>query len=226
MSKSKGNVVNPDEFVSKYGADAVRMYLAFIGPYNEPGSYPWQLEGADAMRRFLDRINILQERVTDGEASDETKRALAQATAKVGEDADRFKFNTAISALMVLTRALEQLPEVPRSAYQQLLRLLTPFAPHLAEHLWEATGGEGSIQQEAWPEADEQYLTSDTATVVVQVNGKKRAEVTVPADSSEEEAMRAARQVPSIDEVLIKAKSVRVIYVPGRILNLVIMDKP
>lgn len=219
MSKSKGNVVNPDEFVGLYGADAVRMYLAFIGPYNEPGSYPWKLDGVEAMRRFLDRIYILRERVQELPVADETARALAKAAYKVSTDTERFKLNTAVSALMVLTRELEALPAVPREAYKSLLILLAPYAPHLSDHLWIEQGGQGSVHQALWPEVRE--VQDELVTIGVQVNGKKRGEIALSPDAPEEEALALARSVPAIEAALGNASPARVIYVPGRILNLV-----
>ncbi|RTK97384.1 MAG: leucine--tRNA ligase, partial [Neisseriaceae bacterium] len=219
MSKSKGNVVNPDEFVQKYGSDAVRMYLAFIGPYNEPGSYPWNLDGVEAMRRFLDRVYSMRELVGDVEVTEAIARALAQATMKVTEDTERFKMNTALSALMVLVRALEELDQVPRAAYQTLLTLLAPYAPHLADHLWHVTGGEGTVHKVSWPELQEISLTS--VTVAVQVNGKRRGEITIAPDATETEALLAARALPAVEAALGHIPPSRTIYVPGRILNLV-----
>lgn len=220
MSKSKGNVVNPDEFVAKYGSDAVRMYLAFIGPYNEPGSYPWNLDGVEAMRRFLDRIYALRERVTDSELSQSVLKELSRAILKTGEDTERFKMNTAVSALMVLVRSLEDESSVPKEAYMQLLILLAPYAPHLADHLWQEQGGDGSVHEAQWPTAAEVVL--DTVTVIVQVNGRKRGEIVLSPGASETDALLAARAIPAIETALGNTPPSRTIYVPGRILNLVV----
>ncbi len=219
MSKSKGNVVNPDEFVGLYGADAVRMYLAFIGPYNEPGSYPWKLDGVEAMRRFLDRVYILRERAQELPIQEKTARALAKATYKVSTDTKRFKLNTAVSALMVLTRELEALPAVPREAYKALLILLAPYAPHLSDHLWMEQGGQGSVHQAPWPEV--RTVEDEVVTIGVQVNGKKRGEIKLSPEATEEDAVMSARAVPAIETALGSTPPARVIYVPGRILNLV-----
>ncbi|KND47336.1 MAG: leucyl-tRNA synthetase [Parcubacteria bacterium C7867-004] len=221
MSKSKGNVVNPDEFVGKYGADAVRMYLAFIGPYNEPGSYPWSLEGVFAMRKFLDRVFQLRERIEDTEASNEERLQLDKAIQKVDTDTERFKFNTAISGLMVLVRELEKQEHVSRSVYQDLLRLLAPYAPHLADSVWQEVGGEEeSVHQALWPEAGARDAV--TAPLIVQVNGKRRGEVHVDLSATEEEVLAAARGIETVAKALHEGTLMRTVYVKGRILNLVI----
>lgn len=220
MSKSKGNVVNPDEFVGKYGADAVRMYLAFIGPYNEPGHYPWNLDGVESMRRFLDRVNLLTEKLSDGEPPAEWTRAFCKTVRKVAEDTERFKFNTAISFLMTALRDLEGLPEVPKASFRDYLKLLAPFAPHLSEHLWEVSEGGGSVHAASWPETFE--VAEDTATVVVQVNGKRRGELELSVTMSEEEAVQLAMQIATVSSAVDGNAPKRIIYVPGKILNLVV----
>lgn len=220
MSKSKGNVVNPDEFVQKYGADAVRLYLAFIGPYNEPGNYPWNLEGVASMRKFLERVARLAQRATD--AADMPlvfKQELVRASVKVAEDGDRFKFNTAIAALMILVNEFEDAPSIPKAAVSQLLVMLAPFAPHLAEHLWEKLGGEGSVHQQAWPESVGE--TESESEVVVQVNGKRRGSVTLSKDASDEAARAAALELSAVTTALGGKEPVRVVYVPGKIINFV-----
>ena len=223
MSKSKGNVINPDELVGTYGADAVRIYLAFIGPYNEPGSYPWQLDGVASMRRFLDRVERLVEKHL--KSSDvyraELERELAKAAAKVASDGDRFKFNTGIAALMTLLNELEKAADIPRNILMQYVTLLAPFAPHIAEHLWEELGGAGSIHEQAWPEYDEALLVSEEVTVIVQVAGKKRGELTLAPDAHEKEVTEAALALPAVAAALSGGKPSRTIYVPGRIVNLV-----
>ncbi len=220
MSKSKGNVINPDAVVGEHGADAVRLYLAFIGPYNEPGSYPWSLEGASSMRRFLDRVHALKERLEEADIDDALARAIARATQKASEDTERFKFNTAISALMVLVREFEERERIPKAAYRTLLTLLAPYAPHLAEHLWEAIGEEGSVHQAAWPEVAE--LPEEAITMAVQVNGKRKGEVSLAPDASEEDAKAAALAIPAVGDAVRAGTLAKVVYVPRRILNLVV----
>lgn len=220
MSKSKGNVINPDEMVGKYGADAVRIYLAFIGPYNEPGSYPWNLDGVASMRKFLDRVVRLAGKTVDGDATEEIRRSLAKTSKKVAEDSDKFKFNTAIAALMSLLNELEALTSVPKTAFREYVAMLSPFAPHLAEALYEELGEQGVAAAAAWPVADESLLTAAAVEVIVQVAGKRRGSITLAPDAPETEAVVLARQLPAVVALLHEDPS-RIIYVPGRILNLV-----
>ncbi len=225
MSKSKGNVINPDDFVGKFGADAVRIYLAFIGPYNEPGSYPWNLDGVMSMRKFLDRIERLFEKDTVGVRPPSEERVamdqtLARASRKVAEDGDRFKFNTGVSALMIALNELESVSAVPKDVLKTYLVLLAPFAPHLAEHLWERVDGEGSVHQQPWPELSVEVASE--AEVVVQVNGKRRGAFVLAVDASEADAISAAQTLPAVVAVLEGKEPKRVVYVPGKILNLVV----
>ncbi len=223
MSKSKGNTINPDEFVQKYGADAVRAYLAFIGPYNEPGSYPWKPEGVESMRRFLDRIYALRERMDSSltEATPAEQRILARASAKLSTDIERFKLNTAVSALMIAMNSLEELPAISPEAFNSVIRLIAPFAPHLAEHLYELQGGEGSVHSEAWPAYDADSFAHDLVVIGVQVAGRRRGEVTLAPDAPEATAVEAALTDPAVAKMFEGSKPSRVIYVPGKILNLI-----
>lgn len=220
MSKSKGNVVDPDAVVSELGADTVRMYLAFIGPYNEVGSYPWTPGGAVGVRRFLDRTWKL--RVGPSELGDELETLLNRTIKKVGEDIASLKMNTAVSALMILLNELEKLDAVPESVYRTFLQLLAPFAPHLAEELWEQLGEKDLLCQSAWPTYDESKLSAATARVAVQVNGKVRAVIELPADISEEEALATARAHEQILKWIPEGQEVRSVYVPGKIISLTV----
>ncbi len=221
MSKRWGNIVNPDEMLEKYGADAVRMYLAFVGPYNEPGHYPWKLDGVEGMRRFLDRIYRMSESLTLTQISLEEQKCLAKAADKVTKDGERFKFNTALSALMVCLNDLSVLPQCSKEAYTEFLKLLAPYAPHLCEHLWEKMGGDGSVHTALWPQYDAALLASDTITITVQVNGKRKGSIVLPKNTGEEDALVAAKELPAVQELFQTEPSPRVVYVPGRILNLV-----
>jgi leucyl-tRNA synthetase len=218
MSKSKGNVLNPDEYVEKYGADAVRAYLAFIGPYNEAGSYPWKPEGVEAMRRFLDRVYALSQKAADAKPSTEEQKALARAASKMANDIERFKLNTAVSSLMIALNALEASESLSRESFQTYIRLLAPFAPHLAESLFE---GEGSIHSTPWPVFDPSLMEEDVVTIGVQVAGKRRGEIRISPTATEEEAVKAALSDPQLRKAFPDGSPAKVIYREGKILNLI-----
>jgi leucyl-tRNA synthetase len=221
MSKRWGNVVNPDEVVKDFGTDAVRMYLAFIGPYTEAGHYPWNLDGVAAMRKLLERVVALSEKLEDAKTSESVAKMLAKAEYKSAADSERFKFNTALSSLMVLVRDLESFGKVPGGVYQDLLKMLAPFAPHITEELWEKTGGEGSIHASTRPIYDPALLVLETVKVVVQVNGKRRGDVVLSPDASEEDAVAAAGQLPAVEAALGGKDPTRTVYVQGKIVNFV-----
>jgi leucyl-tRNA synthetase len=189
MSKSKGNVVDPGEWIEKVGADTVRMYLAFIGPYNEGGQYPWDLGGIAGMRRFLERVwkfgtrNEL--RSTSNEEEKNTKKLavsdsrletlLHKTIKKVTEDIESYKFNTAISSLMILLNQFEsEKLQVGKLEFEVFLRLLAPFAPHITEEIWKNLGNENSIHLEKWPKYDESKIKSENVTIAISINGKTR----------------------------------------------------
>jgi leucyl-tRNA synthetase len=201
------------------------MYLAFIGPYNEPGQYPWNLEGVESMRRFLDRIVKLQTKVAvefSAEPSHKLQKAFAKALHKIAVDIERFKFNTALSALMVYVKELEGEDVISAETYTNVLKLLAPFAPHFAEHLWATTttDTESSIHLSAWPTSSVSF-EDDLATVIVQVNGKKRAEIQISREATEGEATEAISANESVQKYLQEGEVVKTIYVPGKILNFV-----
>lgn len=223
MSKSKGNVVNPDEMVRTYGADAVRIYLAFIGPYNEAGSYPWNLDGVGAMRKFLERV----ERFVTGPGGEEVLSAtdvekhIAKTADSIARDGDRFKFNTCIAFLMTLLGVFEKAKEIPPAAKKSFVIMLAPFAPHLSEHLWEQLGEAGSVHQASWPVYDAALLANHQVEVVVQVAGKRRGTITLAPEASETDAVVAARALSTVAAALSGREPSRIVYVPGKILNLV-----
>ena len=222
MSKSKGNVVNPDEFVEKYGADAVRVYLAFIGPYNEPRSYPWSLDGVASMRKFLDRVErFVVKNQGDGNRKmrNSLEKHFAITASKITSDADRFKFNTCIAFLMTLLSMFEK-EDVPKDFTKQFVIMLAPFAPHLAEYLWEKLGGEGSIHQQSWPAAA--VTVASEVEVVVQVAGRRRGSVMLPREASETEALAEVLKIPAVATALAGKEPKRIIYIPNKIINLVV----
>jgi len=222
MSKSKGNVINPDEFVQKYGADAVRTYLAFIGPYNEPGNYPWKPEGVESMRRFLDRIYNLRSKVEDRDISDDELKLLARTAAKLRLDTDRLKLNTAVSSLMIALNHFEAQDTISTEAFRNYQTFLAPFAPHLAEHLYVPGDLDPqSIHERLWPVFDDSLLVDELVVIGVQVAGKRRGEITLSPEATQEEALSAAFAVPAVQKALPGGEPSRVIYVPGKILNLI-----
>lgn len=220
MSKSKGNVINPDEVVERLGADTVRLYLAFIGPYNEPGHYPWNPDGVVGVRRFLERVWKLRDRlVADDEHSTEaTERELHKTIKKVTEDAGQLKFNTAIAALMSFLNSAEK-NGITQSQYKTFLVLLAPLAPHITEELWHVCGEHTSVHTQPWPTWNESLLVSDTVRLAVQVNGKVRAEITITKDATEESVIHTAQQaVPTWTS----GGYTKAIVVPGRLVNFVV----
>ncbi|MBI4087195.1 leucine--tRNA ligase [Candidatus Kaiserbacteria bacterium] len=220
MSKSKGNVIDPDEQVSRLGADTVKIYLAFMGPYGEVTNYPWDMGGIAGTRRFLERVHGLGAHVHENEPRDVTS-LLHRTVDKVTRDIEHFKFNTAISAMMIFINAAEK-DGLSEESYKTFLKLLAPFAPHLAEELWETAGESFSIHQATWPLADKSLLTEETATIAVQINGKARGTIEVSADTEEESAMDIAKAHKHIAGYLDGKTITRVVYVPGKILNIIV----
>ena len=217
MSKSKGNVIDPDEHVKRVGADTVKMYLAFMGPY-EGSNYPFDLGGIAGVRRFLERVNGLSEHIAP-EAAD-TEKQLHKTILKVSEDITTFKFNTAISAMMMFVNHVEK-SGITKDDYKTFLRVLAPFAPHLTAELWAEAGQSESIHLTQFPEADESLIVDDIVTIAVQVNGKMRGTITLAPETAEAEALQAARASEGIEKYL-TGEIRKVIYVPGKILNLIV----
>jgi leucyl-tRNA synthetase len=231
MSKSRGNVVNPDDVVAEYGADALRLFEMFMGPLD--ATKPWSMEGVNGVRGFLDRVwrMIVDERgehlvlnpvVQPVELSVEQDRVLHRTIQAVTADIERLSFNTAIAKMMEFTNFFFKCEPRPRTAMEKLVLLLSPFAPHLAEELWSLLGHQDSLAYEPWPAFDESRTREDTVEVPVQVNGKVRSRVTVSADASPDAIETAARAEPRIAEMLAGKTVVKVVVVPGRLVNFVI----
>jgi len=218
MSKRWGNVINPDDIVQLVGADTMRVYEMFMGPFEN--TIAWSQDGLAGARRFLERINGLAEHLTDDEPK-ETLTLLHKTIRKVSDDIEAFKFNTAVSAMMIFLNQAEK-DGLSASSYRAFLRLLAPFAPHLADELWAASGQTGSIHQSEFPAFDETLATDEQVVIGVQINGKVRGEITLAPDADEATAVAAARSIGSISSRLHESDPERVIYVPGRILNLIV----
>jgi leucyl-tRNA synthetase len=225
MSKSRGNVVNPDEIVARYGADAFRLYEMFLGPLEQVK--PWNTRGVEGTFRFLDRAWRLvgEGEIAAVEPTNEQLRALHQTIAKVTADIEALRFNTAISALMELVNAAYKWPSVPRAIAEPFVLLLSPLAPHLAEELWQRLGHNESLAYRAWPVADPAYLRADVIEIPVQVNGKVRGKIQVPAEAGESEVIDIARADQNVGRHLAGQTVQRAIYVRGRIVNFVVGAK-
>lgn len=233
MSKRWGNVINPDDMIAEFGADAFRLYEMFMGPFTQ--SIAWNTDGVVGMRRFLDRIWILVHAIAKEQKDMKRIRSASidQTIKKVTEDIEDFKFNTAISALMIYFNnrdfagkinaqgGLEN-HDVDRAALEKFLILLSPFAPHIAEELWQKLGNKKSIFLAEWPKYDARLLKSETATVAVQINGKLRAVLTVETGSSEEAVKKIACEDPKVAAHIAGKEIRKVIYVPDKLLNIVV----
>jgi leucyl-tRNA synthetase len=221
MSKSKGNVVNPDELIDRWGADSFRTYLMFLGPYEEGGDY--RDSGITGVRRFLDRIwGSVHESVTTGTSDATVMRKLHATIRKVTEDIPALGYNTAIAAMMEYVNVLRASERtVHRDEVLPLVQLVAPFAPHLAEQCWEVLGHTGSVFDAGWPTFDAAMLVSDTLTIAVQVNGKTRGTVQVSTSAAQSDVYAAAMQEPNIAK-FVTSEPKKVIYVPGRLLSIVV----
>lgn len=239
MSKSKGNVINPDDVIREHGADAMRLYEMFIGPLEKAA--PWSTDGIQGIYRFLQRAWRLfhvesdesgraagdadpdetYQPPIDGAGTEDQQRLTAQTIAGVTDDLDHMRFNTAISKLMVFARDITKGAPLPRESAEAFVLLLSPMAPHLSEEIWHLLGHEESLAYAPWPKANAALLVADEITLVVQHNGKKRGEIQVPADVSNEAAQAAALALENVQKSLGGRDPKKVIVVPGRLVNIV-----
>ena len=218
MSKSRGNVVNPDDIVQDYGADTLRTYEMFIGAFDLSAS--WSEEGVKGCRRFLERVWKLQDILTDGEGySADLETKMHQTIKKVSSDFENLKYNTAIAAMMSLINEFYKKNAITRGEYKTLLTLLNPVAPHITEELWQTAGFEGRLYQAAWPEFEEEKTVESVVEIGVQVNGKMRVTINVSKDETKENVINMAKE--ALGDKL-TGNIVKEIYVPGRIVNIVV----
>jgi leucyl-tRNA synthetase len=231
MSKSRGNVINPDDIVKGYGADALRLYEMFMGPLEQ--EKPWNMKGVEGVHRFLGRLWRL---VTDDNNTDpalnplikdiaperEQLRTLHEAIKKITEDIDKMRFNTAISAMMIFIDSAMKWEVLPKSVIESFVLLVSPFAPHISEELWSILGNEITLANEPWPDYDPELLKTDSINVVVQVNGKKRGTITVPADAGKDAILANAREEANVSRFLEGRQVLKEIYVPGKLVSLVV----
>ena len=218
MSKSRGNVVNPDDIVQEYGADTLRTYEMFIGAFDLAAS--WSEDGVKGCRRFLDRVWKLQDLMTDEEGySKDLETKMHQTIKKVSSDFENLKYNTAIAAMMSLINEFYRKNSVTRGEYKTLLTLLNPVAPHITEELWQTAGFEGRLYQTGWPEFDEEKTVESQVEIAIQVNGRIKATISIPKDMEKEEVLKTAKE--ALGDKL-SGNIVKEIYVPGRIVNIVV----
>ena len=221
MSKSRGNVVNPDDVVNEFGADTMRLYEMFIGDFEKAA--PWNTASVKGCKRFLDRVWNLQEMLTDSmEYSKELEGVMHRTIKKVTEDIDALKLNTAIAAMMSLINEFYDKKSVTRGELKTLVTLLNPFAPHITEEIWQQQGFEGQIAHTQWPVFDPEKCVDKTVELVVQVNGKVRAKLEVSADISKEDALRLAKEHSAVAALLEGKTLVKEIFVPGKLVNLAV----
>jgi leucyl-tRNA synthetase len=230
MSKSRYNVVNPDFICDEYGADAMRVYLLFMGPLED--NVEWESSGVSGTRRFLDRVyrlvvdsktDALNDKVVDKNIENpDLERALHSAIKKVTEAMETLRFNTAISEMMIFVNEATNAKQISKQWLESFLVILNPFAPHLAEELWQRLGHAASMTYTAWPVYDEEKLKVDTITIAVQINGKLRDTIEVPVDINKDDAIAAAKKTDKAAGYIEGKNLVREIYVPGRLVNLVV----
>lgn len=220
MSKSKGNVVNPDDVAREFGADALRTYILFMGPFDQP--VPWDTNGLQGVRRFLDRVWNLYEGEARPEETPDGKILYHQTVKKLTEGIDNLQFNTCVSQLMILSNAYQEAGGIPEVQREGFVQLLAPFAPHLAEELWQKLGKTGSVHLSSWPAYDANALETESYELVVQVNGKVRAKLQVPRSTEEAEACTKALALPEVQRWTGGAPIQKTVFVKGRLLSLTV----
>ncbi len=221
MSKSKGNVVDPLEVVETYGADVLRVYIMFMGDYEK--ATPWSENGVKGCKRFLDRVWALQEMLTDSdELSEDLTGAFHRTLKKVTTDIEAMKFNTAIAAMMALLNQIYEKGSVTRGEWKMLLSMLNPFAPHITEEMWELAGFEGMLVTAPWPEYDEAKCVEATVEIAVQVNGKIKSRMDIPADADQDTVLALVKADEKTAAAIEGMTIVKELYVPGKLVNIVV----
>ena len=221
MSKSKGNVVNPDDVVREFGADTLRLYEMFVGDFEKAA--PWQENGIKGCKRFLDRVWAMQDKVVPGdEYSDKLRASMHKTIKKVSEDIETLKFNTAIATMMGLLNEIDAAGSLTRADYRTLLILLNPFAPHITEELYQVMGYEGVLNEQKWVEYDEKLCVEDSVEIVVQVNGKVKARFSAPVNCDKEGLEKLALDLPEVKALTDGKNIVKKIAVPNKLVNIVV----
>ena len=220
MSKRWGNVINPDDIVKNYGADTLRVYEMFMGPFEQ--SLPWSTESIIGSRRFIDKVDRLKDKVKKVKSSDVLEKVLHKTIKKVTEDIEGFAMNTAISSMMILVNEMEKSKSINEKDFKMFLQILAPFAPHITEEIWCGLGEKKSIHKSSWPKWDKKKIVDETITIGVQINGKVRTEITVSKDIEEEDIKVLVLKDKKVLEWIGGGVVKRIIYVKGRIVNIVV----
>ena len=220
MSKSRGNVVDPDDVIKKYGADTLRTYIMFMSDYS--ASAPWKESGVKGCKRFLERVASLADIASGSGTTKKLESIMNKTVKKVSQDIEDMKFNTAIAAMMTCLNEINEVGSLTKDELSVFLRLLCPFAPHLCEEMWEQLGGEGLCSTAQWPDYDESKCVDDEIEIAVQVNGRVRDRFTVPADIDAAGAIAGAKALDKVKEFTDGMVFVKELYVPGKLVNLVV----
>lgn len=219
MSKSKGNVVDPLDIVEEYGADTLRTYVLFMGDYG--AATPWNDSSVKGCKKFLDRVAGLTDLVSEEPVSAELEMKFHRTIKKVTGDIENLKFNTAIASLMTLMNDISSEGHLGKEELEIFIKLLSPFAPHLCEEIWEMLGKEGLLAVASWPEYDEEKTIAKTIRIGVQINGKVRGTIEIPTDCEKEKAFEIAKADSKIGSLLEGKNLIKEIYVPNKIVNFV-----
>ena len=226
MSKRWNNIINPDDIVNVWGADTLRMYEMFMGPFEN--TIAWNDDNLIGVRRFIERIwkfSLIAKKTEEGNNNQKLENLLHKTIKKVTEDIENYKFNTAISTMMIFLNELEKLDHtsnVSKTVFDTFLKLLAPFAPHMTEEIWHGFGHKTSIHLEEWPKFDESKIKEENTLITIQINGKVRGQLEIKTGASEETVKEKALNLSEIQKWLADKKAKKVIFVPDRIINFVI----
>ena len=227
MSKRFGNVVNPDDIVKNYGADSLRLYEMFMGPFDQ--QIAWSTSGLSGTRRFIERVWKLKEQIKnkvytelEQKESNKIEVVIHKTIKKVTEDIQNMRFNTAISSLMIAVNEIEKYQSISKEQYQKILQLLAPFAPHFTEELWTRLGNKKSIHLSAWPKYDSKMIVDEEVTIMIQINGKLRGSFVAPANSDNQSLEKMAKENDEVKKWLDGKSIVKVVVVPKRLVNIVV----
>jgi leucyl-tRNA synthetase len=220
MSKSRGNVINPDNIVKLYGADTLRIYEMFIGPFGD--TVVWNDESIIGSRRFIEKVWRIGQKVSKNSSPTSLVKLLHKTIKKISEDIEEMHFNTAISAMMILTTEMEKSENIKKEDFKKFLQILAPFAPHVAEELWNILGEKKSVDFSTWPKYDKNLIKDDEIKIAVQVNGKVRAEMLIQINENEEEIKKKVLQNKLVAKFTEGKEIRKIIYVKNRLINIVV----